>query len=410
MATVARMLPGVEDEITERLSRELAVAYHLFNRQAPIVSPSLRFPAGPHFHDGFGLTFWQYVEHIPADADDAAHMASAADALRHIHDALADYPRELPLLADKTDKCRALLEQDGALPALASADRGFLLTTYQRIVASIDKLSTEYVPIHGDAGPHNVFITPAGARYSDFEDASLGPREWDVGWLTENHLKTFEPVNRDLLRVMSDLRSLCVSVWCFAKSDMPDKLEAAEYHLGYLKDRFGGLNIRASIVPKLRVLRLNELEPMNEFGSGILQGCPKRMGPLGYLLSRPGNWDVRHDQLQRKLDVGRKGRKEDADDEWGLVEPVIAPGKTGGGKRTVIMREVVNGLMYILSTGCQWRAIPKDLPPRSRSTTTSICGHTTARWNESTTRFMSSVANERSGKPVRLPPSSTARA
>jgi transposase len=37
------------------------------------------------------------------------------------------------------------------------------------------------------------------------------------------------------------------------------------------------------------------------------------------------------------------------------------PGKTGGGKRTVIMREVVNGLMYILSTGCQWRA----MPPRS---------------------------------------------
>ncbi|ADJ22528.1 Transposase and inactivated derivatives-like protein [Hyphomicrobium denitrificans ATCC 51888] len=53
------------------------------------------------------------------------------------------------------------------------------------------------------------------------------------------------------------------------------------------------------------------------------------------------------------------------DDEWRLVEPVIPPGKTGGGKRTVIMREVVNGLMYILSTGCQWRAIPKDLPPRS---------------------------------------------
>lgn len=29
------------------------------------------------------------------------------------------------------------------------------------------------------------------------------------------------------------------------------------------------------------------------------------------------------------------------------------------------MREVVNGIMYVLSTGCQWRAIPKDLPPRS---------------------------------------------
>ena len=53
------------------------------------------------------------------------------------------------------------------------------------------------------------------------------------------------------------------------------------------------------------------------------------------------------------------------DDEWGLVEPLIPPGKTGGGKRTVNMREVVNGLMYILWTGCQWRAIPKDLPPKS---------------------------------------------
>ena len=53
------------------------------------------------------------------------------------------------------------------------------------------------------------------------------------------------------------------------------------------------------------------------------------------------------------------------DDEWKLVEPLIPRGRRGGDKRTVIMREVVNGLMYILSTGCQWRAIPKDLPPRS---------------------------------------------
>jgi transposase len=53
------------------------------------------------------------------------------------------------------------------------------------------------------------------------------------------------------------------------------------------------------------------------------------------------------------------------DEEWVLVEPLIPPGKRGGGKRTVDMREVVNALMYVLSTGCQWRAIPKDLPPKS---------------------------------------------
>jgi transposase len=53
------------------------------------------------------------------------------------------------------------------------------------------------------------------------------------------------------------------------------------------------------------------------------------------------------------------------DEEWALVEPLIPPAKRGGGKRTVSMREVVNGLMYVLSTGCLWRAIPKDLPARS---------------------------------------------
>ena len=51
--------------------------------------------------------------------------------------------------------------------------------------------------------------------------------------------------------------------------------------------------------------------------------------------------------------------------EWELVAPLIPPAKRGGNKRTVDLREVVNGLMYVLSTGCQWRAIPKDLPPRS---------------------------------------------
>src|SRR6266567_110227 len=48
------------------------------------------------------------------------------------------------------------------------------------------------------------------------------------------------------------------------------------------------------------------------------------------------------------------------DDEWTHVEPLIPPAKRGGNKRHVEVREVMNGIMYILSTGCQWRAIPKD--------------------------------------------------
>ena len=54
-----------------------------------------------------------------------------------------------------------------------------------------------------------------------------------------------------------------------------------------------------------------------------------------------------------------------SDEEWALIGPLIPPAKKGGNKRTVDVRAVVNGVMYILSTGCQWRSLPKDLPPRS---------------------------------------------
>jgi len=53
------------------------------------------------------------------------------------------------------------------------------------------------------------------------------------------------------------------------------------------------------------------------------------------------------------------------DEEWAEIAPLLPRAKPGGNKRSVNLREVVNGLMYILGTGCQWRAIPKDLAARS---------------------------------------------
>ena len=53
------------------------------------------------------------------------------------------------------------------------------------------------------------------------------------------------------------------------------------------------------------------------------------------------------------------------DEEWAHVEPLIPPAKRGGRKREAKMREVLNGVMYVPGTGCQWRYIPKDLPPKS---------------------------------------------
>ena len=53
------------------------------------------------------------------------------------------------------------------------------------------------------------------------------------------------------------------------------------------------------------------------------------------------------------------------DAEWTLVAPLIRPAKRGGRPRRVNVREVLNAIFYVLSTGCQWNALPCDLPPRS---------------------------------------------
>jgi transposase len=53
------------------------------------------------------------------------------------------------------------------------------------------------------------------------------------------------------------------------------------------------------------------------------------------------------------------------DAEWAIAAPMIPPARSGGRPRDVNVREVLNGIFYVLSTGCQWLALPKDLPPKS---------------------------------------------
>src|SRR3954467_10507161 len=52
------------------------------------------------------------------------------------------------------------------------------------------------------------------------------------------------------------------------------------------------------------------------------------------------------------------------DEQWALIEPLI-PVYPGGRPRKTDPRDVVDAVLYILRTGCQWRYLPKDFPPRS---------------------------------------------
>lgn len=62
----------------------------------------------------------------------------------------------------------------------------------------------------------------------------------------------------------------------------------------------------------------------------------------------------------------RQGYPSDISDaQWEILEPLIrTPKKRGGKPADHPLREIVNALFYILRTGCAWRAIPHDLPPK----------------------------------------------
>ena len=53
------------------------------------------------------------------------------------------------------------------------------------------------------------------------------------------------------------------------------------------------------------------------------------------------------------------------DAEWRVIAPLLPGRRRVGRPRTVDLREILNAIFYVLMTGCQWRALPKDFPPRS---------------------------------------------
>jgi Ser/Thr protein kinase RdoA (MazF antagonist) len=216
------------------LGRELAIAHHLAGKNAPIVRPVADLPAGPHVCGDLAVTLWEFTPHRPATERDSNQAAAAIVA---IHTALVDFRGPLPALEAKFAEVRAMLEEPTAMPALAAADRALLLNAHDRIMARLAVLAPRQRLVHGDAHLGNVLMTEGGARWTDFEAACLAPAEWDLALLSEADPAVIGPIDPEVARTMSDLRSLGVAAWCWARYDQPDRREAAAYHLDRLKER-----------------------------------------------------------------------------------------------------------------------------------------------------------------------------
>jgi putative transposase len=69
------------------------------------------------------------------------------------------------------------------------------------------------------------------------------------------------------------------------------------------------------------------------------------------------------------------------DAEWALIARKMPPRRRLGRPRVVDLREVVQAIFYILSTGCQWRALPSEFPPYSTVQSYFYAWRDTGRWH-----------------------------
>jgi hypothetical protein len=160
VVTEGRVLRG---EPLPWLEREVRVARHLATAGAAVVPPAEM--AGPYRSCGVDVTLWQWVPPQPLEVSPALFATILFD----LHEHLASYAGDLPVLVGPlTDIRAALLLSDDATLHRAAA----------RLVP--EALEWPRRPLHGDAHTGNVLGTSGRPLWLDFEDACLGPVEWDL--------------------------------------------------------------------------------------------------------------------------------------------------------------------------------------------------------------------------------------
>ena len=63
--------------------------------------------------------------------------------------------------------------------------------------------------------------------------------------------------------------------------------------------------------------------------------------------------------------VGDRYASDLTDAEWTVIEPLMPPHRKTGRPRTINLRDVFDAILYMATTGCQWRMLPNDFPPVS---------------------------------------------
>jgi hypothetical protein len=268
-AVVARVATGTAATRPDgvALVREVAIAGALARAGAPVVAPSDELPPGPHRRDGFMLSFW---EHVPIAADRPLDAYEAGRRLRACHEALAELDAkgggpcgagaDPAGVAFDLTRMGALSEAQEIVGRLARAgdvdagDAELLRTVGARVRERVERLALPLQPIHGDAHLRNAIDhATRGPLWSDWEDAFLGPRAWDLACLyaalppfgTHDPAAAGQayrgygaPVHADVLRALVAARRFQLLAWGAALArTQPQRRPWFEQRLAWLRER-----------------------------------------------------------------------------------------------------------------------------------------------------------------------------
>ncbi|MDZ7884849.1 MAG: phosphotransferase [Mycobacterium sp.] len=224
VARVPVVLPqGYTPELQHaRQQRELDVVAWLDAKGVPVVPPSPLVPRAPVRHGGFPMTFWELAD-VATDHEHYSGVAIAKSA--ELHAGLSGYRAPLPFLAPFNEAGPGMFAalQESDLLSAADIDRARAEYASLRAVLSDPAAFAARYPgvsvqaVQGDGPSHNVIRTTSGIRFSDFEDVSLGPVEWDLAMLGPEAVAEYDeaavrlglrPTDAAVQRLMDTARAL----------------------------------------------------------------------------------------------------------------------------------------------------------------------------------------------------------
>ena len=176
-------------------AREVEVVKALSQADSPVTTLEAQVEPRVFERDGFDITMWTYVEPV----DRALAPAEYAQALERLHAGLRQVDVTTPHVMDRVAAAQRDVANRDVTPDLTEEDRALLADTLRDLSGSIVNRRAAEQLLHGEPHPWNVLNTENGPLFFDFENAAVGPVEYDLAWVPGEVSKRYPDADQDVV-------------------------------------------------------------------------------------------------------------------------------------------------------------------------------------------------------------------